>query len=105
MLLREVEYARPGSVEEAIRLLAGHEGARALAGFVPEWFVLANGTVLILFSLFCFAAAVWRHFHPGPPPPAPRVPRIRREALVAVNALLALVSLAALVVLWSTGPG
>ncbi len=32
MLLREVEYARPGSVEEAIQLLAGHEGARALAG-------------------------------------------------------------------------
>ncbi len=32
MLLREVEYARPGSVEEAISLLAGHEGARALAG-------------------------------------------------------------------------
>ncbi|MCP9485011.1 MAG: FAD binding domain-containing protein [Gaiellaceae bacterium MAG52_C11] len=32
MLLREVEYARPGSVAEAIQLLAGHEGARALAG-------------------------------------------------------------------------
>jgi aerobic carbon-monoxide dehydrogenase medium subunit len=32
MLLREVEYARPGSVEEAIQLLAGHDGARALAG-------------------------------------------------------------------------
>ena len=32
MLLREVEYARPSSVEEAIVLLAGHEGARALAG-------------------------------------------------------------------------
>ena len=32
MLLREVEYARPASVEEAIRLLAAHEGARALAG-------------------------------------------------------------------------
>ncbi len=32
MLLREVEYARPGSVEEAVELLAGHEGARALAG-------------------------------------------------------------------------
>src|SRR5687767_221068 len=32
MLLREVEYARPSSVEEAIGLLAGHEGARALAG-------------------------------------------------------------------------
>ncbi|MEO5577040.1 MAG: xanthine dehydrogenase family protein subunit M [Gaiellaceae bacterium] len=32
MLLREVEYARPSSVEEAIQLLAAHDGARALAG-------------------------------------------------------------------------
>jgi len=32
MLLREVEYARPGSVEEALRLLASNDGARALAG-------------------------------------------------------------------------
>jgi len=32
MLLREVEYARPGSVEEAVRLLGAHDGARALAG-------------------------------------------------------------------------
>jgi carbon-monoxide dehydrogenase medium subunit len=32
MLLREVEYARPASVQEAVRLLSEHEGARALAG-------------------------------------------------------------------------
>src|SRR5436309_2018391 len=32
MLLREVEYARPASVQEAVRLLAAHDGARALAG-------------------------------------------------------------------------
>ena len=32
MLLREVEYARPTSVEDALRLLSEHEGARALAG-------------------------------------------------------------------------
>ncbi len=32
MLLREVEYARPSSVDEAIRLLAANDGARALAG-------------------------------------------------------------------------
>ena len=31
MLLRDVEYVRPQSVEEAIAALAGHEGARALA--------------------------------------------------------------------------
>jgi carbon-monoxide dehydrogenase medium subunit len=32
MLLREVEYARPGSVEEALQLLGSNDGARALAG-------------------------------------------------------------------------
>jgi carbon-monoxide dehydrogenase medium subunit len=32
MLLREVEYARPSSVAEAVQLLDAHDGARALAG-------------------------------------------------------------------------
>jgi carbon-monoxide dehydrogenase medium subunit len=32
MLLREVEYARPASVQDALRLLSEHDGARALAG-------------------------------------------------------------------------
>jgi carbon-monoxide dehydrogenase medium subunit len=32
MLLREVEYARPATVEEAVALLSGYDGARALAG-------------------------------------------------------------------------
>jgi aerobic carbon-monoxide dehydrogenase medium subunit len=32
VLLREVEYARPATIDEAIRLLAEHDGARALAG-------------------------------------------------------------------------
>src|SRR5436309_2514857 len=32
MLLREVEYVRPASVQEAVRLLSEHDGARALAG-------------------------------------------------------------------------
>ena len=32
MLLREVEYARPATVEEAIALLSENDGARALAG-------------------------------------------------------------------------
>jgi carbon-monoxide dehydrogenase medium subunit len=32
VLLREVEYARPATVEEAISLLAGYDGARPLAG-------------------------------------------------------------------------
>jgi carbon-monoxide dehydrogenase medium subunit len=32
VLLREVEYAKPGSVREALELLASNDGARALAG-------------------------------------------------------------------------
>jgi carbon-monoxide dehydrogenase medium subunit len=32
MLLAELDYARPGSIEEAVALLAGREDARALAG-------------------------------------------------------------------------
>jgi aerobic carbon-monoxide dehydrogenase medium subunit len=32
MLLRSVEYVRPGSVDEAVRLLGAHGNARALAG-------------------------------------------------------------------------
>jgi aerobic carbon-monoxide dehydrogenase medium subunit len=32
VLLREVEYVRPASIEEALEALAAHEGARALAG-------------------------------------------------------------------------
>jgi len=32
MLLRQVEYARPGTVDEAVRLLSSREDARALAG-------------------------------------------------------------------------
>ena len=32
MLLRELDYARPGSVDEAVKLLAAREDARALAG-------------------------------------------------------------------------
>src|SRR5918993_1230097 len=32
MLLSAVEYARPSTVEDAVRLLSAHDGARALAG-------------------------------------------------------------------------
>ena len=32
MLLAAVEYARPSTVEDAVRLLSEHDGARPLAG-------------------------------------------------------------------------
>ena len=46
-------------VRTGLLALAGGIGARALKD-VPNWLALANGTLLIGFSLFCFGAAVWR---------------------------------------------
>ena len=88
-------------VRTGLLALASGIGAKALlAGLVPEWLIIANGSVLVLFSAFCFAAAVWRHVNPGPPPPRPDSARIPPWILIAVNSFLALVSLAALMGIW-----
>lgn len=86
-------------VRTGLLALAGGIGARALHD-VPDWLVLANGTLLITFSLFCFGAGVWRHFHPGPPPPEPSVKVMPWVALVGANAVLAMIAVGALIVLW-----
>jgi putative membrane protein len=81
--------------------LASGLGAKAgLAGVVPEWMILANGTLLVLFSAFCFIVAVWHPLRPGPPPPRPDVRRIPPVLLLLVNAFLTLVSFAALAGIW-----
>ena len=67
-----------------------------LTGILPRWLIVVTGSVLILFSAFCFVAAVWRQANPGPPPPTPDTAPIRPVILIAVNGFLALVSLAAL---------
>jgi putative membrane protein len=95
-------------VRTGLLALASGMGAKAaLAGIVPEWMITLNGSVLVLFSAFCFGAGVWRHLHPGPPPPRPDTRRIHPAILITVNAILALVSIAALVGIWfgrSGGP-
>jgi putative membrane protein len=88
-------------VRTGLLALASGLGAKAgLAGVVPEWMIVANGSVLVSFSAFCFVAAVWRQLNPGPPPPVPDTPRIHPGILVVVNGFLALVSLAALFGIW-----
>ncbi len=88
-------------VQLGLAALASGIGAKALLeGYVPQWLVVSVGTLLVLFSAFCFGAAVWRQLDPGVPPPHPDVRRIPPHLLVAVNAFLALVSLAALVGIW-----
>src|SRR5674536_117707 len=47
-------------VRTGLLALASGIGAKALlTGLVPDWLILANGSVLVLFSMFCFGAAVW----------------------------------------------
>jgi len=62
--------------------------------------VLGAGTILSLFSAFCFTAAVWREVFPGPPPPKPGAWRIPIALLHCVNAFLIFVSLVAMLGIW-----
>ena len=88
-------------VRTGLFALASAVGARALlSGVVPDWLVLADATMLIAFSIFCFCAAIWRQLDPGPPPPVPQLRQIPRAALITMNGFLALVSLAALIGIW-----
>jgi putative membrane protein len=81
--------------------LASGIGAKALlAEVVPEFLIVTTGTILVLFSAFCFTVAVIREFRPGPPPPEPDVRKIPSAVLLVVSGFLVIVSLAALVGVW-----
>jgi inner membrane protein YidH len=99
ILAAEPTYA--SWVRTGLFSLASGIGASALlTGVLPEWLVQADATMLVIFSVFCFAAAIWRHLNPGPPPPAPNVRRIPGALLIVANGFLALVSIAALIGIW-----
>jgi putative membrane protein len=88
-------------VRTGLAALASGVGAKkVLAGVIPEWGIWGVGTVLVLFSAFCFGAAVWRQLFPGLPPPKPDTRRIPPALLVAVNGFLVLVAFAALISIW-----
>jgi putative membrane protein len=81
--------------------LASGAGAKGvLAGLMPNWIVLADCSALIVFSIFCFCAAVWRMNHSGATRPNPDVPRIDERILIAMSAFLSVVSAVALVGIW-----
>jgi len=83
-----------------VSLASGIGAKKLLAGIIPEWMIVVTGSLLVLFSAFCFAAAVWRQLYPGPPPPDPDTRRIEPWLLVLVNGSLAMVAVAALVGIW-----
>ncbi|MBA1155161.1 YidH family protein [Microvirga mediterraneensis] len=81
-------------------LASGIGAKKLLEGVVPGWMTVSTGSILILFSAFCFAAAVWRQVFTGSQPPQPDVQRLPPFLLIAFNGFLALVSLAALFSIW-----
>jgi putative membrane protein len=88
-------------VQLGLASLASGVGAKKLLeGVVPEWMVIAMGTLLVLFSAFCFGAAVWRQLSPGAPPPRPDIRRIPPAVFILVNGVLAVVALATLITIW-----
>jgi putative membrane protein len=88
-------------VRTGLVALASGIGAHSLlSNVLPGWLIGLTGRVLVLFSGFCFAAAVWRQLDPGPPPPAPDTRQLPRALLLLVNGFLVLVALASLVGIW-----
>jgi putative membrane protein len=85
-------------VRTGLAALASGIGARALLDkIVTEWLIVATGCVLVLFSAFCFLAAVWRELLPPIAPPKPDTQRLPTAMLIAINGFLVLVSLAAFI--------
>jgi putative membrane protein len=93
-------------VRTGLAALASGVGAKKLLeGVIPRVGLWAVGTVLVLFSAFCFGAAIWRQVFPGPAPPQPDTPRIPPALLVVVNGFLMLVALSALIRTSGSGAG
>jgi putative membrane protein len=56
-------------------LASGIAAKVALKEVLPDLGIRLAGSVLVLFSAFCFGAAIWRQlFNPAPPPDVERIP-------------------------------
>ena len=81
--------------------LASGAGAKGvLTGLIPAWIITADSSALIMFSIFCYFAAVWRFINSGASRPRPDVPRMDARILIVMSGFLSLVSLAALAGIW-----
>jgi putative membrane protein len=81
-------------------LASGIGAKKLLEGVVPEWMIVSTGSILVLFSAFCFAAAVWRQVFTNPKPADPDMQRIPAFLFVLFNGFLVLVAIAALFSIW-----
>jgi inner membrane protein YidH len=79
-----------------VALVSGAGAKPLLAGMLPGWWGTLTGVALVLFSIFCLLAGVWRELRPGAPPPWPDVRRMPMTLLLVANGLLMLVACAVL---------
>jgi putative membrane protein len=84
-----------------VSLAAGVGAKTSLGSVLPEWAILFNASLLVLFSAFCFTAGVWRDLKPGHDSSRRSdVRQLPAALLVVVNGGLLLVSLGALLGVW-----
>jgi putative membrane protein len=84
-----------------VSLAAGVGAKTSLGSVLPEWAILFNASLLVLFSAFCFSAAVWRDMRPGHDTPQRSDLRpLPGPLLIVVNGGLLLVSVGALLGVW-----
>ena len=86
-------------VRTGLAALASGAGQALLGGILPSWCRTVIGTLLGLFSVFCFLAAVWRERSPRRPP-CPDLPRFPTPVLVLINGSLVLVAIAVVIGIW-----
>ena len=99
LLAAERTYA--AWVRTGLAALASGVGAPALlATLLPGWLVGATGTVLVLFSAFCFVAAVWRQLGFTIGHPEPDTPCLPSAVFIVVNGFLVIVAIFALIGIW-----
>ena len=82
-------------VRTGLASLAAGVGAKAALGEVIPTAIVLISCALVLFSIFCFIAAVWRQLIPGVPPPKPDVYRLPAALLLFINGILVAISAAA----------
>ena len=88
-------------IRTGLAALAAGVGAQSLlSDFAPPLVAAAAGGVLILFSVFCFIAAVWREMVPGTVRPMPDAPRMPAWILLLATGCLLMVALGVMFGFW-----
>jgi putative membrane protein len=72
----------------ALAALASAVGARALMrDILPNWAGKLSGSTLVMFTMFCLLAAVWRQLQGVKPPPHPDIRPVLHTLLIPTNAV------------------